>query len=177
MKRILPRALAGLLLTTACDLTLQPETAEGAGVRAARLSVLLGSEIDGLPSELTAVQIEVFDLRVHRPSDDAWIMLAPEVVRVDITGDPDTFTHDGIPLRPDWYDEVQLVIGSVRVADGETWTPVELVEDELAAIVDWPLRNDAILEVRFDLATALRGSTAAGWRFTPTASAHLSTRE
>jgi hypothetical protein len=175
MNRILP--LAGLLLlASACDLAIRPATADGLGVRAARLAIVLGSELGEPPDAVTAVEVEVFDLRVHRPSDDAWIMLTPDVVRVDIVAQDDTLTHDGIPLRPDLYDEVQLVIGGVRIAHGDTWTDAELLEDELALTVDWPVSGHATLEVRFDLAKALQGSAHTGWTFTPALSATLNHR-
>jgi hypothetical protein len=175
MNRLLP--VAALLLATACDLSIRPATADGMGVRAARIAVLLGSELGTPPEDVTAVEVEIFDLRVHRPSDDAWIMLTPDVVRVDVLAPQEgTLTHEGIPLRPDLYDEVQLVIGGVRVGHDDTWTAAELVEDELGLAVDWPIDGHATLEVRFDLGAALQGSAPSGWRFTPALSATLSPR-
>jgi hypothetical protein len=100
MTRLAPLALGALTLTAACDLALAPDTAEGAGVHPARIAVLLGSDVTNMPTEITAVEVEVFDLRVHRSSDDTWVMLAPEAVRVDIVEQDVTPAHDGIPCVP-----------------------------------------------------------------------------
>jgi hypothetical protein len=68
------------------------------------------------------------------------------------------------------------VIGGVYVGSGEMWSEARFEHDELSASVSWPVRNRSVLDIRCDLGSALRGSMATGWSFSPAMSATLDAR-
>jgi hypothetical protein len=116
-------------------------------------------------SEIAAVDLEIADLMVHRVEDDTWVWIggADERVALSFT---QTEAQAQVPLHRGTYDRVSIVVDAPRIATDGSWHAIALGSDELELAIDLELRDDARLEVVFDVDASLVLADGA-WRFDP----------
>lgn len=162
--------LASLLLLAACDLQLLPESAQYQGDGTPRLAVVV--EAAAMPTNgVVAVDLELVDVLVHRESDDAWVWLAGGTGRVELSLDGSS-QQTSVPLLPDHYDRLLVVVDAPRVAVDGAWQSAALATDEIEFAIDLDLDADAEVEVSFDVDASLTGGRG-DWRFDPRATVHV----
>lgn len=159
-----------LLAAAACDLQLLPEAAEFEGHGDPRMAVVV--QADAMPAgDVVAIDLELVDVLLHRPSDDAWVWVAGTAARVELSPGLGS-EQSAVPLLADHYDRVLVVIDAPRVAHGGKWHQAGLDQDEFEVEIDLDLEADAQIELRFDLGASLKGNSGK-WRFDPHASATI----
>ena len=158
------------LASAACDLQLLPEAAEYEANTSPRMSVVV--QADAMPDGgVVAVDLELVDVMLHRESDDAWIWVAGDASRVELSlagSEP----QSPVPCMEDHYDRMLVVIDSPRVAKDGKWQHAKLDHDEIEIPIDLDLADDTEIELRFDVQASLSGKSG-NWRFDPRATAHI----
>lgn len=158
------------LVATACDLQLLPETAEYEATTSPRMAVVV--QADAMPQGgVVAVDLELVDVLLHRESDDAWVWVAGDASRVELSlggSEP----QSPVPCMADHYDRMLVVVDAPRVAKDGEWQRARLERDEIEMAIDLDLDDDTEIELRFDVEASLSGESGQ-YRFDPTASAHV----
>lgn len=156
--------LATLVLASACDIALLPETASYDGEATPRMEVVFAG--DAMPTEMVeAVDLEIVDVMLHRESDDAWVWIAGDGARVELS--PESAPGAFVPCLADHYDRMLVVVDAPRVAANGKWHKIKLDNDELELAVDIDLAADTTVELHFDVGASLHGKSANDWRFDP----------
>ncbi len=169
--------LVATTLALGCDLALFPEQAQYTGADSARASVDLSAKTMTDRDDVQSVVVEVSDIVLHRPADDAWVMLGPEAVEVDLFASPRTPAIDGIPLRAVEYDAIAFVLTGVRIgSDGRSFEAA-MADGEVELTGDFSLDGDAIVQLRFDLDASIVGDAESGLAFDPVVEARLVSRQ
>ena len=165
--------LASSLAVLGCDLALFPEQAEFTGADSARASVNLSGLAMSDRDDVQSVVVEVSDLVLHRPADDAWVMLGPDAVEVDLVATPRAPAIDGIPVRTFDYDAIAFGLTAVRIgSDGRSFDAA-LPQAEVELAGDFPVDGDVIVQLRFDLDASIVGDVTSGFAFDPVVEARL----
>jgi hypothetical protein len=165
--------LVSTLATLGCDLALFPEQAHYTGADSARASVDLSALAMSDRDDIESVVVEVSDLVLHRPSDDAWVVLGPEAIQVDLVASPRSPAVDGIPVRHFEYDTIAFGLGPVHIgADGESFD-ARSIETEVELTGDFRVDGDVIVQLRFDLDASIVGDADSGFAFYPVVEAEL----
>jgi len=158
------------LASAACDLQLLPETAKYEATSSPRMAVVV--QADAMPpGGVVAVDLELVDVLLHRESDDAWVWVAGDASRVELSL-AGSETQSSVPLLADHYDRMLVVVDAPRVAKAGSWQRATLERDEIELAIDLDLDDDAEIELRFDVEASLSGESGQ-YRFDPTASAHV----
>lgn len=171
MTKAMPTAtLASLLLLAACDLQVLPQSAHYHGTASPRIAVVI--QADAMPGDgVVAVDLELVDVLVHRESDDAWVWVAGDASRVELSLGA-AGAQASVPLLADHYDRMLVVVDAPRVAQAGTWQTATLGADEFELPIDLELDSDAELALRFDVGASLSGAHGS-WHFEPRASAEI----
>ena len=155
--------LATLVLASACDIALLPETASYDGEATPRMDVVIAG--DAMPTEMVEeVDLELVEVMLHRASDDTWVWIAGDGQRFALS---DESAPTSVPCLADHYDRMLVVVDEPRVAQGGKWHKIKLDHDELEIPVDIELDADTRVELRFDVGASLHGKSAKEWRFDP----------
>jgi hypothetical protein len=158
------------LVATGCDLQLLPEAAKYENTTAPRMAVVV--QADAMPQGgVVAVDLELVDVLLHRESDDAWVWVAGDASRVELSL-AGSETQSSVPLLADRYDRMLVVVDAPRVALDGSWQRAGLVHDEIELEIDLDLDADAEIELRFDVEASLSGESGQ-FQFDPRASAHI----
>ncbi len=163
--------LAPLVLSAmGCDLQLLPEAATYDGHGTPRMAVVV--EAEAMPQGgVVAVDLELVDVLIHRERDDAWIWIAGDASRVELSL-AGTAPQSSVPLLADHYDRLLVVVDAPRVAMDGSWQRAALTNDEIEIDIDLELDGDTRVELCFDVAASL--SAASGqWHFDPRATVRL----
>lgn len=165
MQRVLATAFVFVM---GCDLALLPETADWVGRPTAVAEVAIGAMDPSPPAGVDAVEIEVVDVRLHRPNDDAWLLLGSETAVVDLVQPAMNVAFPEVPLGLEHYDALAVVIGDVRVSGAGGDAEVVVVENALEIDGLWSIEHDVRIELRFDVAGSLWRADGQ-WHFAPAA--------
>ncbi len=153
-----------------CDVQLMPETASYSGAVTPRLEVVLqASTMPG--GDVAAVDVELVDVLLHRDRDDAWVWVAGDADRVELSA-VQPAAQPAVPLLADHYDRVLVVVDAPRVASKGHWHSAELAHDEIEIAIDLDLDADTRIELSFDVSKAV-SEHGNKWRFEPEAKAHV----
>jgi hypothetical protein len=164
MKAAAFTTLATLVLASACDIALLPETASYEGEATPRMEVVIAG--DAMPTDMIeAVDLELVDVMLHRESDDAWVWVGGDGSRVELSAE--SVPGTSVPCLADHYDRMRVVIDEPRVAADGKWHKIVLDNDELELPIDIDLDADTRIELRFDVGASLHGKSAKEWRFDP----------
>jgi hypothetical protein len=156
------------LASAACDIQLLPEAAEYEATTSPRMAVVV--QADAMPQGgVVAVDLELVDVLLHRESDDAWVWVAGDASRVELTL-AGTEPQSPVPCMADHYDRMLVVIDAPRVAKDGTWERAALELDEIEIPIDLDLSDDTEIELHFDVEASLSGESGQ-WRFDPRVSA------
>lgn len=161
-------ALVGL---AGCDFALFPETAQYDDAEVARAAVSFGA--DGMSSTMDNVKVEVTDVLLHRPEDDAWLLLGDNATVVNLAHPERGVTYKNVPLALTEYDQVTILIGDVEVQEDGEWTYADVPEQEVEIRGDFAVEGDVVVDLRFDVQASLRRDPRAGWIFEPAVSVSL----
>lgn len=165
-------ALALFLPITACDIATVPEFAQYDADGSASIDVVIHAS--AMPAEgVQAVEIEVHNVLLHRSTDDAWIIVGPESLMIELTGVHSELVIEGVPIDNAAYDLVAVQIGRVRVASDNRWRVAELVTEWLEMEVQLGGSESVLMELGFDLQASLQGDAESGWTFDPAVSLEI----
>ena len=171
MKAAAISVLATLVLTSACDIALLPETASYDGATTPRMALVVAA--DAMPAgDVEAVDLQLVDVMLHRESDDTWVWIGGDAQRVELSAIA-TASGSPVPCLEDHYDRVLVVVDDPRVAAHGKWHKVKLATDELELPVDIDLTADTSIELHFDVAKSLHGKSANEWSFDPALRAEI----
>ena len=138
-----PLLFALLCGTPACDVEdWVPTTADEAGKASAQLVVEMGARgVNELPAHIQAIEIQVLDVLVYRPDDDAWLPINSETHVIDLH-------HEESPA---------MLVGLPMGGSGDKWHPAKLMAREVELDESFALSEDTVLALRLDFQRAFAG--------------------
>jgi hypothetical protein len=172
MKHLTPSLLALALAAVAgCDLgSMIPKTADEGGHPSARLAVRVETVgLTGLPADLQDMKLQIVDVMAHRDADDTWVVLAGDVLALDLGAGASTA---GLPVTTATFDRVLVALGDVTALDDTGTSRVHVVNSDLELDLAGDFAADSELVIDLDLADALKGKPGK-WTLTPKAHAAL----
>jgi uncharacterized protein DUF4382 len=162
--------LVSLVLASACDIALLPETASYEGDATPRTAVVVAA--DAMPAgDVEAVDLELVDVMLHRESDDTWVWIGGDA-QIELSP-VEAAAGDSVPLLADYYDRVRVVVDAPRVAAKGKWHNVKLDREEIEIPIELDLDADVSIALHFDVAKSLHGKSAKDWAFDPTVRAEI----
>ena len=170
--RSLPSTVLPILFacSNACSMEdIIPKTGFEAGERSALVSVdFVPLSINDLSGSFDNFRLSIIDVLIHRPTDDAWLILNDSEATYSISeSEKHQIKWSAIPIAVGDYDAIQIVFEDAYIHAQDRWQPAELLRSEWTHEQTISIDENVTLEIGIDATNSIDGNSIDGWQIDP----------